>query len=126
MMTRGIALMVVLATAHIADATNVIREWGGHSPAEYRIDTDPPFGDLGVRILANTQPELPWKFEAYDSVSGAPGDIDYIRIDPGVTVADLQLSVIGEPPLHEYGAENLDLLDLVEHGTCGNLIRWKW
>ena len=114
-------MVVVLAIGQVAAATNVIREWGGHSPGDYVIEQTGPH-DVGVIILANTQPGLPWKFEAYDSITDMPGDIEYIRIDPSVTVGDIKLSVIGDPQWHAHGARNLDLLDLVEHGTLGNVI----
>lgn len=113
--------MVVLTVGQVAAATNVINEWGGHSPGDYVIEQIGP-DDVGVVIFANTQPELPWKFEAYDSQANAPGDIDYIRIDPQVTVGNIELSVIGQPPLRDYGAQNLDLLDIVKHGMSSNVL----
>ncbi len=120
MRARIVTIVVLAAAACPAFPANVIREWGGHSPSDYDI-RQVGGQHVGVVILRNTQPTLPWKFEAYDSVTGAPGDIDYIIIDSGSTVGNITLSVIGGPG-HTYGARDLELLNLVDYGASTNVI----
>jgi hypothetical protein len=127
MKVRNAALIVLVltATGPSALALNKIVEWGGHDPNDYVIDFIQGYGDKGVRILRNTQPELVWKFEAFDDPTQAPGDIDYIKIADGVTVEGIHLSVIGNPndlPAPLYGAAQLKLLDLQTHGGQTNSV----
>lgn len=123
---RIAAAVLAAATVQLASGTNVIREFGGHDPIEFVIDIDLGTGDhLGVRILANTQPELPWKFEAYDGAdpSQAPGYINYIRIADGVSVGDIHLSVVGDvnhSPPHYRGAAAVKALDLWTNSLPGH------
>ncbi len=120
---RVTALVLVGLAASCASALNVIQEWGGHVLGQdYQIDWRPDTGDYGVRILANPHPEIPWKFEAFDADTHAPGDIDYIRIDEGVTVGGIRLSVVGSIPAHEYGARDLKAINLTTNGTGTNTI----
>jgi hypothetical protein len=120
---RVLAGVVVLGIAQVAGATNAIREWGGHVGRDYRIDYAPGTTAVGVRILANSQPTLPWKFEAYDSVTGAPGYIEYIYIDSQMPVGSIVVNVIGDPSeSHTYGAEDLKGLDIVNHGSYTNVL----
>ena len=81
MRTKWMTCVLIGACSFTSLAANRIREWGGHAVTDYRIE-QLGVDDVGVVILANTQPELPWKFEAYDSVTDMPGDIEYIRITP--------------------------------------------
>jgi hypothetical protein len=130
MIARISTLVVLTAVALPAAAKNVIREWGLHDPNDYEIFVDPQTGnDLGVVIYANTQPQLEWKFEAYDGSdpNQPPGDINYIslyRADDS-TVGNIHLSVIGDPndPVpHYYGAAALMSFDLRTHGEATNTV----
>lgn len=77
----------------------------------------------GVRIVGNSEPTKPWKFEAYDSGTGAPGNIDYIYIDRQIPVGSITLNVIGDPSQsHTYGAQDLKSLDIVNHGSYTNVL----
>jgi hypothetical protein len=62
---------LVLAVASAAGARNLITEWGLHDPNDYDIRRDLQGNDVEVRIKANTQPELVWKFQAWNDVNGA-------------------------------------------------------
>jgi hypothetical protein len=116
-----VGLVVLFAVNEITDARIIIQEWGGHTPSDFWIDRDPiTLDDIGVRILNNTQPSLPWKFKAYDSSTGAPGDIRYIVIDSLSSVGDITLNVVGG--LDPYGAREVWLINLVDNGTSTNVI----
>jgi hypothetical protein len=124
-MTRRVSVtMVLVAVAHAALAGNLIREWGGHDSGDYEIVS---FGgnDVEVRIHGNTQPQLLWKFEAFDSVTLEPGYINYITIDSSEPLADIHLSVIGNPadvPYPYHGAAALKSLNLIDNGDDTNRI----
>jgi hypothetical protein len=110
----------------VANARNVIREWGGHDPNQFFVEISLLNGDdIAVHILANSQPELPWKFEAFNSVTQQPGYINSITIEPGRTLGGIHLSVIGngnENPPHKHGAAQLKALDLVTNGDGTNVL----
>jgi hypothetical protein len=72
-----------------------------------------------VRILANPQPELPWKLEAFDDKTNQPGYINFIRIADGVTVDEIHLNIVGDHGKHrKHGAAHVRQIDLVTN--CGH------
>lgn len=110
-------LWTLVGFASNALAQNRIVEWGGHSQSDYTIAFN-----RYVLIRGNSQPALPWKFEAYDEATGAPGVIQDIHIqplDPNATVGSIRLSVIGQAP-YLFGAADVWSLDLDGHGDPDN------
>ena len=96
-----------------AVASNVINEHGPYTEGvHFTIDQ---FGgdDVGVLIRQDSSSSI-WKFEAYDSETGDPGYINYIRIQPTGDVGLINLQIVGAPG-HTYGARDVKKIDLLTH-----------
>jgi len=96
-----------------AAARNVINEHSGYyqQDVHYSIVKD---GDEDVAVLIRRDSVWAqiWKFEAYDSQTGEPGYINYIRIQPTETVGYIRLRIVGAPG-HQYGARDVKKIDLL-------------
>lgn len=110
MKQKLVAITVLGAISTSATAGNHIREWSGHYVlgVDYSIDQ----GNRIVKIHKNSVAAIPWLFEAFDDVTGAPGDIDDIRIEPTGDVGFIVLRVKGDVP-HMYGARDVKRIDLI-------------
>ena len=90
-----------------AVARNVINEHSGYyqKDVHYSI-VQSGSDDIAVLIHKDSVWSQIWEFEAYDSVTGQPGYIDYIRIQPTGDVGAIQLRIAGAPG-HQYGAHDV-------------------
>lgn len=114
-----IAVIGVVSICSGAFGANWIREWSGHyiENVDYRIRQDL----MEIVLLANSDPNIPWRFEAYDDVTGEPGVINDIRIEPTGPVGVIRLDIIGDPTLdHVYGAAHVKRIDLVTNADASN------
>jgi len=123
-MERRIAASVMVGLlACAANGGNVILQWGPHDPNDYEI-VHSGDDDVGVHIFANTDPNDPLMFQAYDGNDPwIPGDINYIDIQSTVPVGGLHVSVIPDPGTgRPRGARHLKSLDLATHGDGTNVL----
>lgn len=114
---RSIVAITILTglAVPVAVASNVINEHSGYyqESVHYTILTSGG-NDYAVLINEGSVSTQLWKFEAYDSATGDPGYIDYIRIDPTDDVGPIKLSIVGASG-HTYGAEDVGQINLTDN-----------
>jgi hypothetical protein len=112
--TRMVSAVGLIAFGTAALGRNVINEQSGYyqEGVHYSVVQDYVGNDVGVLIRKNSVWAQIWKFEAYDSQTGQPGDINYIRIQPTGTVGAIRLRIVGAPG-HQYGARDVKQIDLL-------------
>jgi hypothetical protein len=121
--TRIAATVLASAAACAGFAENVIREWSGQhvEEVEYHRVYQEGYGFRAVQIVSNPHPEVPWKFEAYDSATLQEGDIWSITIAPDRSVTGIDLRIVPDPTSgRSFGAANVKQIDLVTNGDAGN------
>lgn len=134
MRTKFAAIAFAGAAVCGAFADNRIQEWGQQhvEGSEYRILSRPHYGDYAVEIIANTHPQYPWKFEAYDSLTLEEGDIDSITIAAGPAVTGIDLRIEPDPSSgRSFGAAHVKHIDLLTNGDPRNclttlLVRYEY
>jgi hypothetical protein len=127
MRTRFAAIALIGAALSAAFGENVIRQWGEQQhieDVEYRRVYLEGYGYRAVEIIENLNPDLPWRFEAWDTQAGEEGVIASITIVSPEPVSGLDLRIAPDPDspygTHPYGAANMKQIDLVTNGDAGN------
>jgi hypothetical protein len=103
-------------------ARNVINEHGGYyeEDVHYTIVTVGN-DDRAVEINQGSAWEHIWEFEAYDSVTGDPGYINYIRIQPTGDVGLIRLRIVGDVG-HMYGARDVKRINLLTGADAPTMV----
>lgn len=121
-MKSHLVIAAVCAITCSADASTIIREYSGHYQlnVDYSIASDGSGNNIGVRIHKNSVQSILWRFEAYDSVSGDPRDINFIEIPPTGTVGWVALRIYGDG--RPYGARHVKKIDLVTNADSSGQV----
>jgi hypothetical protein len=127
MMRRVTAVVLAGVGLCAAFGENVIRQWGEDQhveDVEYRRLYRVGYGWYAIEILDNLNPDLPWRFEAWDTATAEEGVIDWITIVSEEPVSGIDLRIAPDPAspygTHSYGAGNVKQIDLVTNGDPGN------
>lgn len=114
---------VLIGLSLPASGENRIVEWSGHyeQGVHYQIQQI----DKVVVLYQDSDPDIPWRFYAYDT-NGGPGDIDRIYIERTGALGTVRLRIEADPndPNLTRGARHVGAINLVDGSDGWNTLEF--